>query len=101
MAHLIGEVVYRGIFQKNLASPTTPGIPPNGHPLVTPPQPAEALLKDTHKKDAPYSLWILPGKASFSGLWVYKEDHTEARVLGALAKIAPQVLGIDAVAAAI
>ncbi len=183
MAHLTCEVVYRGIFQKNLASritrgivlsarkagkwgiafgrygdsPQRNGIPakdfaivadskeeleqhmaryepkelhvticvddtlckgveswawyglqpinrlllPNGHLLVSSTQPAEALLKDTHKKDTPYSLWILPGKASFSGLWVYKEDHTEARVLGALAKIAPQILGIEAVAAAV
>jgi len=183
MAHLICEVVYRGIFQKNLASritrgivlsarkagkwgiafgrygdsPQRNGVPakdfaivadtkeeleqhmaryepkelhvticvddtlckgveswawyglqpinrlllPNGHLLVTSTQPAEALLKDAHKKNTPYSLWILPGKASLAGLWVYKEDHTEARVLGALAKIAPQVLSIDAVAAAI
>jgi pyruvate ferredoxin oxidoreductase delta subunit len=59
------------------------------------------LLRDIHKKDSPYHLWILPGKASFSGLWVFKEDHTEARALGALAKIAPEFLDIDAVCAAI
>ena len=38
-------------------------------------------------------------KASFSGLWVFKEDHTEARVLGALAKIAPEFLTLEAVCA--
>ena len=183
MAHLICEVVYRGIFQKNLASrvtrgivlsarkagrwgiafgrygdsPQRNGIPakdfaivadtqeeleqhmaryepkelhvticvddtlgkgvecwawyglqpinrlilPHGHLLVTSTQPAGELLKDIHRKETPYHLWTLPGKASFSGLWVYKEDHTEARVLGALARIAPEFLSIDAVSAAI
>ncbi len=183
MAHLICEVVYRGIFQKNLAaritrgivlsarksgrwgiafgrygdSPQRNGVPakdfaivadtkeeleqhmaryepkelhvticvddtlckgveswawyglqpinrlllPNGHLLVTSTQSAAELLEDTHKKDVSYFLWILPGKASFSGLWVYKEDHIEVRVLGALAKIAPQFLTIEAVSEAI
>ncbi len=183
MAHLICEVVYRGIFQKNLAaritrgivlsarkagrwgiafgrygdSPQRNGVPakdfaivadtkeeleqhmaryqpkelhvticvddtlckgveswawyglqpinrlllPNGHLLVTSTQSADELLKDAHKKNTPYSLWILPGKASLAGLWVYKEDHTEVRVLGALAKIAPQILSLQAVAEAI
>jgi len=81
--------------------PITRLILPNGHLLVTSTQSAEDLLQDIHKKDAPYSIWILQGKASFAGLWVYKEDHTEVRILGALAKIAPQFLTIDAVSAAI
>jgi pyruvate ferredoxin oxidoreductase delta subunit len=183
MAHLVCEVVYRGIFQKNLASritrgivlsarkagrwgiafgrygdsPQRNGIPakdfaivadskeeleqhmaryepkelhvticvddtlakgveswawyglqplnrlilPQGHLLITSTQLAEDILRDLHRKDAPYSLWILRGKASFSGLWVYKEDHTEARVLGALARIAPAFLGLEAVSAAV
>ena len=183
MAHLIAEVVYRGIFQKNLASritrgivlsarkagrwgiafgrygdsPQRNGVPakdfaivadtkeeleqhmaryqpkelhvticvddtlakgveswawyglqpinrlilPDGHLLVTSTQSPAELLKDIHKKDAVYNLWILQGKASFSGLWVYKEDHIEVRALGALAKIAPQFLTLDAVCQAI
>ncbi|HLE42486.1 MAG TPA: 4Fe-4S dicluster-binding protein [Methylomirabilota bacterium] len=183
MAHLITEVVYRGIFQKNLASritrgivlsarkagrwgiafgrygdsPQRNGVPakdfaivadtkeeleqhmaryepkelhvticvddtltkgveswawyglqplnrlllPDGHLLVTSTQRPADLLRDIHKKDAVYNLWILRGKASFSGLWVYKEDHIEVRVLGALAKIAPQFLTLDAVCQAI
>jgi pyruvate ferredoxin oxidoreductase delta subunit len=183
MAHLICEVVYRGIFQKNLAaritrgivlsarkagrwgiafgrygdSPQRNGVPakdfaivadtkeeleqhmaryepkelhvticvddtlakgveswawyglqpinrllyPNGHLLVTSTQRPTDLLRDIHKKDSVYNLWILQGKASFSGLWVYKEDHTEVRLLGALAKIAPQFLSVEAVGQAI
>jgi pyruvate ferredoxin oxidoreductase delta subunit len=183
MAHLVCEVVYRGIFQKNLASritrgivlssrkagrwgiafgrygdsPQRNGIPakdfaivadtqeeleqhmaryepkelditvclddtlckgveswawyglqpinrllhPEGHLLVTSTQPADALLADIHRKDTPYRLWILPGTASFSGLWVHKEDHTEARVLGALARLAPELMSLEAVCAAV
>jgi pyruvate ferredoxin oxidoreductase delta subunit len=74
---------------------------PSGTVLMTSLQTAEALLKDIHKKDAPYTLALIPAKASFSGLWVYREDHTEARVLGALARIKPEFLSLDAVSQAI
>jgi len=74
---------------------------PNGTLLMTSLQPAEGLLKDIHKKDTPYNLALIRAKASFSGLWVFKEDHTEARILGALAKIQPGFLSLDAVCAAI
>jgi pyruvate ferredoxin oxidoreductase delta subunit len=74
---------------------------PNGTLLVTSTQSADELLKSAHRKATPYNLAILAGKASFAGLWVYKEDHTEVRILGALAKIAPQYLKLDAVLEAI
>src|SRR6266704_4609326 len=74
---------------------------PNGTVLMTSLQTADQLLNDIHKKDAPYNLALIPAKASFSGLWVYKEDHTEARIMGALAKIQPGFLSLDAVCAAI
>ena len=74
---------------------------PNGTVLMTSLQSPADLLKDIHKKDAPYNLTLIPAKASFSGLWVYKEDHTEARILGALAKLQPGFLSLDAVCAAI
>src|SRR5947199_5808676 len=74
---------------------------PNGTVLMTSLQTPDQLLKDIHKKDAPYNLTLIPAKASFSGLWVYKEDHTEARILGALAKIESEFLTLDAVCQAI
>src|SRR5687767_13158123 len=74
---------------------------PNGTVLMTSLQSHDELLKDIHKKDAPYTLALMRAKASFSGLWVYREDHTEVRVLGALAKIAPSFLSLDAVCQAI
>src|SRR5947207_7811883 len=74
---------------------------PNGTLLMTSLQSFDALLKDIHKKDAPYNLALIRAKASFSGLWGYKEDHTEVRVLGALATIGPPFLTLDAVCQAI
>jgi pyruvate ferredoxin oxidoreductase delta subunit len=40
---------------------------PNGTVLMTSLQSYESLLKDIHKKDAPYKLTLLRAKASFSG----------------------------------
>jgi len=74
---------------------------PNGTVLMTSLQSFDSLLKDIHKKDAPYKLALLRAKASFSGLWVFREDHTEVRILGALAKIAPSFLSLDGVCQAI
>src|SRR5213593_948837 len=74
---------------------------PNGTLLMTSLQSFDSLLQDIHKKDAPYKLSLLRAKASFAGLWVYREDHTEVRVLGALARIAPEFLSLDAVCQAI
>jgi pyruvate ferredoxin oxidoreductase delta subunit len=73
----------------------------NGAVLMTSLQRAEELLKDIHRKEDPYSLALIPAKASFSGLWVHREDHTEARILGALARIKPEFLSLDAVRQAI
>ncbi len=74
---------------------------PNGTVLMTSLQSFDSLLKDIHRKDQPYKLSLIRAKASLAGLWVYKEDHTEVRVLGALAKIAPSFLTLDGVCAAI
>jgi len=76
-------------------------IVPGGTLLVTSIQPVEGILRDIHKKESPYTMALIRAKASFSGLWVYKEDHTEVRILGALAKIAPAFLTLDAVCQAI
>ena len=68
---------------------------PGGSLIVTSHQVADALMEDIHQKDTPYNLAIVPGIASFSGLWVYKDDHTDVRVLGALCKVCPELVSID------
>ena len=60
-----------------------------------------ALIRDIHRKGQPYNLATVKGTASFSGLWVYKDDHTDVRLLGALAKIAPHLVSLDSIVATI
>jgi pyruvate ferredoxin oxidoreductase delta subunit len=69
--------------------------------IVTSKEEPEALLKMAHRKDAPYQLAILKGTPSFSGLWVYKDDHTDVRVLGMISKILPELFSLQAVQSAI
>lgn len=64
--------------------------------LVTSIQSADQLVQDIHTTDVGYNLSIIKGAKSFSGLWVYKDDHTDVRILGALAKVCPQLVGLDA-----
>ncbi len=69
--------------------------------LVTSIQSPEELLTDCHRKDAGWNLAVVSGMASFSGLWVYKDDHTDVRVLGAIARVAPHVVKLESVEAVI
>lgn len=62
--------------------------------LVTSIRSPEELLQHIHRKAVPYNLAIIKGAASFSGLWVYKDDHTDVRILGALPKICPQLVSL-------
>ena len=68
---------------------------PNGTLIVTSRQDPDALIQDIHQKDAPYNLAVVTGTVSFSGLWVYKDDHTDVRVLGALCRVCPQLVSLD------
>ena len=63
---------------------------PGGTLIVTSKHLAENLIKHAHRKDVPYNLSIVKGNASFAGLWVYKDDGTDARCLGATLKAVPQ-----------
>ncbi|MFQ5861149.1 MAG: 4Fe-4S dicluster-binding protein [Dehalococcoidia bacterium] len=69
---------------------------PHGTLLVTSIQRPEWLLEDIHQRDVPYDLAIVKASVSFSGLWVYKDDHTDVRILGALARIRPEMVGLEA-----
>ena len=69
---------------------------PGGTLIVTSRQDADSLLVDIHQKDTPYDLAIIPSTVSFSGLWVYKDDHTDMRALGALCKVCPDLVSLEA-----
>ena len=70
-------------------------VRPNGWLLVTSDKPADEVLAQTDTAERPYTLGIIPGGASFAGLWVYKDDHTDYRVLGALAKVLPKWISLE------
>lgn len=73
----------------------------NGAVLITTHQSPEQLKEDIHAKDQPYNLAIVKGSRSFSGLWVYKDDHTDVRILGALANVCPDMVSLESYQAAI
>jgi pyruvate ferredoxin oxidoreductase delta subunit len=74
---------------------------PNGTLIVTSRQDAGSLIEDIHRRSEPYNLSIIPSIPSFSGLWVYKDDHTDARVLGTLCKVCPQLVSLKSMIEAI
>ncbi len=74
---------------------------PGGVLIVTSRQDESSLLQDIHHKDQPYNLAVVTGTPSFSGLWVYKDDHTDVRILGALARVCPQLVGLESMLKAI
>ena len=69
--------------------------------LVTSVQGRSDLIQDTHVKDVPYNLGVVKGSKSFSGLWVYRDDHTDVRILGALCKVCPDLVSIESMEEAI
>ncbi len=73
----------------------------NGTLLVTSMQGRGDLIQDAHVKDKPYNIGVVNGSVSFSGLWVYKDDHTDVRILGALCKVCPDLVSLDTMAEAI
>jgi pyruvate ferredoxin oxidoreductase delta subunit len=73
----------------------------NGTLIVTSMLPPDELIKFCHTKPHPYRMAVIQAIPSFSGLWVYKDDHTDARILGALPKVCPELVGLDSIVAAI
>jgi len=76
-------------------------LKPGGTLIVTSREDPEAIIAMTHRKETPYQLSIVKGTVSFSGLWVYKDDHTDVRILGAIAKILPELFSLKSVQRAI
>src|SRR5205823_8588456 len=60
-------------------------LKPGGTLIVTSMRQPDELVTMAHRKETPYNLGILKGTPSFSGLWVYQDDHTDVRILGAIA----------------
>jgi len=77
--------------------PVHSALKPGRTLIVVSLQDAPSLLKFIHKRRKPYKLGILKGITSFCGMWNYKDDHTDVRVLGAIAKALPELVSLKAV----
>src|SRR5437763_17132554 len=76
-------------------------LKPGGALIVTSREQPDALIAMCHRKEFPYRLAIVKGTPSFSGLWVYKDDHTDVRILGAVARLLPELFSLESVQKAI
>src|SRR6185436_11861883 len=72
-------------------------LKPGGTLIVTSLKEPEDLIPLAHRKEVPYRLAVLKGTPSFSGLWVYKDDHTDVRILGAISRVLPELFTLDTV----
>ncbi len=77
--------------------PINEKVAPGGVLLVVSHKNHDDLLHFIGTKPYDYRLAIIDGDASLSGLWVFKDDLTHERVLGAIAQLEPAILSIDAV----
>lgn len=76
-------------------------LKPGGTLIVTSREEPDALIEMSHRKEAPYKLAIVKGTVSFSGLWVYKDDHTDVRILGTISRLLPELFSMKSVQKAI
>jgi pyruvate ferredoxin oxidoreductase delta subunit len=58
---------------------------------------ASELVSLFERKPFRYRIAIIGGEASFSGLWYFKDDMTDVRILGAIAKLNPGIASIGTV----
>jgi len=72
-------------------------VKPDGTLIVTSLQEADKLIPIAHSKEHPYKLGVIKATPSFSGLWVYKDDHTDVRILGTIARAKPELFSLAAV----
>jgi pyruvate ferredoxin oxidoreductase delta subunit len=72
-------------------------LKPGGTLIVLSLQDVPGLLKLLHRRDLPYQLGVVKGVTSFSGMWIYKDDHSDVRVLGAISKAAPDLVSLASV----
>jgi len=76
--------------------PINLNLAPEGTLLVVSRRPPEELLAWIPRKDFAWQLAILDGDPSFAGLWVYNDDGTDYRTMGAVARVTPELVQIDA-----
>ena len=76
-------------------------LKPGGTLIVTSVQSPEKIIQMAHAKEYDYNLAVLRSSPSFSGLWVYKDDHTDVRILGVISRLLPELFDLESLNKAI
>lgn len=79
--------------------PINVNLAPGGTLLVISRRSPEQLLHWIPRRRFDWNLAILPGEPSFGGLWVYNDDGTDHRTMGAVAKVTGGLVGLDSLIA--
>lgn len=66
-----------------------------GSLLVVSERDPEELLGWIPRMEFGWNLAVLPGRTSFGGLWVYNDDGTDLRTLGALSKVTGGLVALE------
>jgi pyruvate ferredoxin oxidoreductase delta subunit len=75
--------------------PININLKPGGTVLFISRRRPEEFLKIVPRKPFDWNIAVLEGEPSFAGLWVYNNDGTDYRTMGAIARIAPDLVRLE------
>src|SRR5579875_2907973 len=79
--------------------PVNLNLAPGGTLMVISRRSPEELLRLIPRRTYPWNLAILPGEPSFGGLWVYNDDGTDYRTMGAVSRVTGGLVALDSLLA--
>jgi pyruvate ferredoxin oxidoreductase delta subunit len=79
--------------------PININLAPGGTLLVVSKRSPEDLLRIIPRRQFAWNLAILPGQPSFGGLWVYNDDGTDYRTMGAVSRVTGGLVALDSLIA--
>ena len=79
--------------------PININLAPGGTLLVISKRSPEELLRWIPRREYAWNLAILPGTPSFGGLWVYNDDGTDYRTMGAVARVTGGLVSLESLVA--
>ncbi|HZV50184.1 MAG TPA: 4Fe-4S dicluster-binding protein [Candidatus Dormibacteraeota bacterium] len=79
--------------------PININLAPGGTLLVVSRRSPEELLRWIPRREFDWNLAILPGQPSFGGLWVYHDDGTDYRTMGAVSRVTGGLVGLQSLVA--
>jgi pyruvate ferredoxin oxidoreductase delta subunit len=79
--------------------PVNINLAPGGTLLVISQRTPEELLRWIPRRGYDWNLAILPGVPSFGGLWVYNDDGTDYRTMGAVSRVTGGLVSLESLIA--